>query len=35
MIQPFDDEYFMRKALEEAQKAYALDEVPNWCGNRG
>lgn len=28
MIQPFDDEYFMRKALEEAQKAYALDEVP-------
>lgn len=28
MIQPFDDEHFMRKALEEAQKAYALDEVP-------
>jgi|SRR5690554_791873 len=28
MIKPFDDEYFMRKAFEEAQKAYALDEVP-------
>jgi len=28
MINPFDDEYFMRKALEEAEKAYALDEVP-------
>ena len=28
MINPFDDEYFMRKALDEAQKAYALDEVP-------
>jgi tRNA(adenine34) deaminase len=28
MINPFDDEYFMRKALDEAEKAYALDEVP-------
>ena len=28
MINPFDDEYFMRKALDEAQKAYDLDEVP-------
>ena len=23
-----DDQYFMRKALEEAEKAYAIDEVP-------
>lgn len=23
-----DDHYFMRKALEEAEKAYAMDEVP-------
>ena len=23
-----DDEYFMRKALEEAEAAYAADEVP-------
>lgn len=28
MIQPFDDEYFMRKALSEAEKAFAEDEVP-------
>lgn len=28
MLKPFNDEYFMRKALEEAQNAYALDEVP-------
>jgi tRNA(adenine34) deaminase len=28
MIQPFDDEYFMRKALAEAEKAFAEDEVP-------
>lgn len=28
MISPFNDEYFMRKALDEAKKAYAEDEVP-------
>lgn len=28
MIQPFDDEYFMKQALAEAQKALAEDEVP-------
>ncbi len=28
MISPFNDEYFMRQALLEAQKAYDLDEVP-------
>ena len=28
MIQPFDDEHFMRKALAEAEKAFLEDEVP-------
>jgi tRNA(adenine34) deaminase len=28
MISPFNDEYFMRQALMEAQKAFDLDEVP-------
>ncbi|HLW39244.1 MAG TPA: nucleoside deaminase [Brumimicrobium sp.] len=28
MISPFNDEYFMRKAIEEAKKAYVLEEVP-------
>ena len=28
MIQPKSDEYFMREALKEAQKAFDLDEVP-------
>lgn len=28
MIAPFDDDYFMRKALEEAELAFAKDEVP-------
>ncbi|MFA5574538.1 MAG: nucleoside deaminase [Brumimicrobium sp.] len=28
MIDPFDDEYYMRIALREAAKAYELDEVP-------
>ncbi|WP_299049657.1 nucleoside deaminase [uncultured Polaribacter sp.] len=28
MIQPFDDEYFMRKALQEAQTAFDKGEVP-------
>lgn len=27
-MQPYTDEYFMREALKEAQKALALDEVP-------
>lgn len=27
-ITPFDDEYFMRKALEEAEKAFEKGEVP-------
>jgi tRNA(adenine34) deaminase len=28
MIEPFDDEYFMRQALKEAQSAFEKDEVP-------
>lgn len=28
MLKPFDDEYFMRQALKEAQFAYDEDEVP-------
>lgn len=28
MLTPFNDEYFMKQALLEAQKAYDLDEVP-------
>jgi tRNA(adenine34) deaminase len=28
LITPFDDSYFMRKALQEAEAAYAKDEVP-------
>ena len=28
MIQPFDDHYFMKKALEEAQIAFDKAEVP-------
>ena len=28
MLQPFDDEYFMRKALDEAYKAFDKGEVP-------
>src|SRR5690554_1180764 len=28
MITPYDDIYFMRKALEQAQQAFDLDEVP-------
>lgn len=28
MIQPFDDDYFMKKALEEAKIAFDKDEVP-------
>lgn len=28
MLQPFDDTYFMRKALQEAQSAFDLGEVP-------
>ncbi len=28
MISPFNDEYFMRQALHEAQKAFDQDEVP-------
>lgn len=28
MITPFNDEYFMKKALEEAQKAFDQDEIP-------
>lgn len=28
MISPYTDEYFMRQAIQEAQKAFALDEVP-------
>lgn len=28
MIKPFDDEYFMRQALKEAEAAFEKDEVP-------
>lgn len=28
MIQPFDDTYFMKKALQEAETAYEKDEIP-------
>jgi tRNA(adenine34) deaminase len=28
MIQPYNDEYYMKQALAEAEKALALDEVP-------
>jgi tRNA(adenine34) deaminase len=28
MLEPLPDEYFMREALQQAQKAYAADEVP-------
>lgn len=28
MISPYNDEYFMKQAFLEAQKAFALDEVP-------
>ncbi|MGM0931936.1 MAG: nucleoside deaminase [Bacteroidota bacterium] len=28
MLSPFDDEYFMRKALEEAEAAYTKGEIP-------
>lgn len=28
MLKPFDDEYFMKKALEEAEKAYEKGEIP-------
>jgi tRNA(adenine34) deaminase len=28
MISPFNDEYFMKQALQQAQKAFEIDEVP-------
>jgi len=28
MLQPYNDEYFMRKALEEAEKAFDRGEIP-------
>ncbi|APG60659.1 nucleoside deaminase [Christiangramia salexigens] len=28
MLNPFDDEYFMKKALEEAESAYEKGEIP-------
>ena len=28
MLTPFDDTYFMKKALEEAQEAYERNEIP-------
>lgn len=28
MIEPFDDAYFMRKALQEAERAYEQGEIP-------
>ncbi len=31
MIQVFDDEFFMKKALEEAREAYRIGEVPVGC----
>lgn len=38
MMQPFDDEYYMRQALREAEQAFKADEVPVGavvvCGDR-
>lgn len=31
MLQPFDDEYFMRKALIEAENAFERGEIPVGC----
>lgn len=31
MLQPFSDEYFMKKALDEAKKAFDKGEVPVGC----
>jgi len=31
MLTPFDDTYFMKKALEEAQTAYERGEIPVGC----
>ena len=31
MLQPFSDEYFMRKALDEAKEAFNLGEIPIGC----
>lgn len=28
MLQPFDDKYFMKKALQEAENAFKQDEIP-------
>lgn len=28
MLQPHDDDYFMKKALEEAEQAFACNEIP-------
>ena len=28
MIEPFDDTYFMRKALQEAERAFEKGEIP-------
>ncbi|NNK73443.1 MAG: nucleoside deaminase, partial [Flavobacteriaceae bacterium] len=28
MVNPFDDNYFMKKALQEAELAFEKDEVP-------
>ena len=28
MIEPFDDQYFMKLALEEAKRAFEEDEIP-------
>ena len=30
-INPFDENYFMKEALKEAQKAFEMDEVPVGC----
>lgn len=31
MLQPYSDEYFMKKALDEAKKAFEAGEVPIGC----
>ena len=31
MLQPFSDEYFMKKALDEARKAFEEGEIPVGC----
>ena len=33
-MDPFDDRFFMKKALDEAEKAFEKGEVPDRCCHR-